>query len=83
MLLLLLLRLSPLLSLAFVSEYKYQIPAKKKQLLLLPLPMLPRYLPTFNRPNVELVHDPAGIEAFTEKGVVSGGKEYEVSDEVG
>ena len=36
------------------------------------------YLPTFNRPNVELVHDVGGIEAITEKGVVAKGKEYEV-----
>ena len=36
------------------------------------------YLPTFNRPNVELVHDPLGIERITENGVVSNGKEYKV-----
>jgi cyclohexanone monooxygenase len=36
------------------------------------------YLPTFNRPNVELVHDVGGIEAITEKGVVAKGKLYEV-----
>ena len=37
------------------------------------------YLPTFNRPNVELVDtDGAGIEAFTETGVVVKGQEYEL-----
>jgi cyclohexanone monooxygenase len=36
------------------------------------------YLKTFNRPNVTLVHDPMGIESFTEKGVVAGGEEHEV-----
>jgi cation diffusion facilitator CzcD-associated flavoprotein CzcO len=37
------------------------------------------YLPTFNRPNVELVDtDGAGIEAFTEAGVVVNGQEYEL-----
>ena len=37
------------------------------------------YLPTFNRPNVTLVDtDGGGVERFTEKGFVVGGKEYEV-----
>jgi cation diffusion facilitator CzcD-associated flavoprotein CzcO len=37
------------------------------------------YLPTFNRPNVELVDTRgAGLEAFTESGVVVGGQEYEL-----
>ncbi|KAI9025489.1 cyclohexanone monooxygenase [Hyaloraphidium curvatum] len=38
------------------------------------------YLPTFNRPNVELVDcsQSKGIERITEKGVVVGGKEYAV-----
>ena len=37
------------------------------------------YLPTFNRPNVELVDtDGKGVDRITEKGVVVDGKEYEV-----
>jgi cyclohexanone monooxygenase len=38
------------------------------------------YLDTFNRPNVHLVDvaDSKGVERITEKGVVAGGKEYEV-----
>jgi len=37
------------------------------------------FLPTFNRPNVELVDtDGKGVERITEKGLVVGGKEYEV-----
>jgi cyclohexanone monooxygenase len=37
------------------------------------------YLPTFNRPNVELVDtDGKGVERITERGVVVAGKEYEV-----
>jgi cation diffusion facilitator CzcD-associated flavoprotein CzcO len=37
------------------------------------------YLPTFNRPNVELVDtEGQGVERLTEKGVVINGKEYEV-----
>ncbi|MBW2419264.1 MAG: NAD(P)/FAD-dependent oxidoreductase [Deltaproteobacteria bacterium] len=37
------------------------------------------YLPTFNRPNVTLVDTQgAGVERVTEKGVVVGGKEYEL-----
>ena len=38
------------------------------------------YIATFSRPNVELVDVSAskGVEAITEKGVVAGGKEYEV-----
>ena len=37
------------------------------------------YLPTFNRPNVELIDtDGQGVDAITEKGIVVGGKEYEV-----
>jgi cyclohexanone monooxygenase len=38
------------------------------------------YLPTFNRPNVTLVDvsESKGVERITEKGVVSGGVEYEV-----
>ena len=37
------------------------------------------YLPTFNRPNVELVDtDGQGVERITEKGLVVGGVEYEV-----
>ncbi|MEQ8557812.1 MAG: NAD(P)/FAD-dependent oxidoreductase [Henriciella sp.] len=37
------------------------------------------YLKTFNRPNVELVDtDGQGVERITEKGIVVGGKEYEV-----
>jgi cyclohexanone monooxygenase len=36
------------------------------------------YLPTFNRANVELVHDPHGIERITADGIVSNGKEYAV-----
>ena len=36
------------------------------------------YLATFNRPNVELVHSPSGVEAVTKKGVIVDGKEYEV-----
>ena len=38
------------------------------------------YLPTFNRPNVELVDvsDAKGVERITNKGVVANGKEYEV-----
>ena len=37
------------------------------------------YLPTFNRPNVELVDtDGKGVERITEKGLVVGGVEYEV-----
>lgn len=37
------------------------------------------YLPTFNRPNVELVDtDGKGIDAITPKGVVVDGKEYEL-----
>jgi len=38
-----------------------------------------RYLPSFNRPNVELVDtNGQGVERITEKGVVVDGKEYEV-----
>ncbi len=37
------------------------------------------YLPTYNRPNVTLVDtEGKGVERVTEKGVVIGGKEYEV-----
>ena len=38
------------------------------------------YLPTFNRPNVELVDvsEAKGVERITNKGVVANGKEYEV-----
>lgn len=38
------------------------------------------YLPTFNRPNVELVDvsEAKGVERITKKGVVANGKEYEV-----
>jgi len=37
------------------------------------------YLPTFNRPNVKLVHtDGRGVEQITDKGVVANGVEYEV-----
>ncbi|MFP6806739.1 MAG: NAD(P)/FAD-dependent oxidoreductase [Pseudomonadales bacterium] len=37
------------------------------------------YLPTFNRPNVELIDtDGHGVERITEKGIVVNGKEYEV-----
>jgi cation diffusion facilitator CzcD-associated flavoprotein CzcO len=37
------------------------------------------YLPTFNRPNVELVDtDGKGVERLTETGVVVNGKEYEI-----
>lgn len=37
------------------------------------------YLPTFNRPNVELIDtDGQGVERITEKGIVVNGKEYEV-----
>jgi cyclohexanone monooxygenase len=38
------------------------------------------YLPTFNRPNVELidVSEARGVERITKKGVVANGKEYEV-----
>ena len=36
------------------------------------------YLPTFNRPNVELVHNVHGIDSITKNGVVMGGKEYKV-----
>jgi cyclohexanone monooxygenase len=37
------------------------------------------YLPTFNRPNVHLVDTGgAGVERITEKGVVAGGREYEL-----
>jgi len=36
------------------------------------------YLTTFNRPNVNLIHDPLGVEKITEKGVVSNGSEYSV-----
>ncbi len=36
------------------------------------------YLRAFNRPNVELVHAPAGIEQVTERGFVADGREYEV-----
>jgi cyclohexanone monooxygenase len=37
------------------------------------------YLPTFNRPNVELVDtDGKGVERITERGLVVNGKEYEV-----
>ena len=37
------------------------------------------YLPTFNRPNVHLVDtDGRGVERITKKGVVVGGKEYEL-----
>ena len=38
------------------------------------------YLPTFNRPNVELidVSSAKGVERITKKGVVANGKEYEV-----
>ena len=38
------------------------------------------YLPAFNRPNVTLVDvsDSKGVEKITERGVVAGGKEYEV-----
>ncbi len=38
------------------------------------------YLATFNRPNVHLVDvsDSKGVERITEKGVVAGGREYEV-----
>lgn len=39
-----------------------------------------QYLPTFNRPNVELIDtvESQGVERITEKGLVAGGKEYEV-----
>jgi cyclohexanone monooxygenase len=38
------------------------------------------YLPTFNRPNVELVDvsESKGVDRITKKGVVANGKEYEV-----
>jgi cyclohexanone monooxygenase len=38
------------------------------------------YLPTFNRPNVELVDvsESQGVERITKKGIVANGKEYEV-----
>jgi len=37
------------------------------------------YLLTYNRPNVHLVHDPTGIEKFTETGIVANnGQEYKV-----
>ena len=36
------------------------------------------YLPTFNLPNVELVHNVAGVDAITSNGVVCGGVEYPV-----
>ena len=37
------------------------------------------YLPTFNRPNVHLVDtDGKGVEEITAKGVIAGGKEYEL-----
>ena len=36
------------------------------------------YLPTFNRSNVELAHDPLGIERITENGIVANGREYSV-----
>ena len=37
------------------------------------------YLPTFNRPNVQLIDtDGQGVERITEKGVIVNGKEYEV-----
>jgi len=38
------------------------------------------YLPTFNRPNVQLIDtsDTQGVERITKKGVVAGGVEYEV-----
>ncbi len=38
------------------------------------------YLDTFNRPNVTLVDvsDSKGVEAITERGIVAGGREYEV-----
>ncbi|KAF2098857.1 flavin-binding monooxygenase-like family protein [Rhizodiscina lignyota] len=37
------------------------------------------FLPAFNQPNVELVDtDGLGVDRFTEKGVVVGGKEYEL-----
>jgi cyclohexanone monooxygenase len=37
------------------------------------------YLPTFNRPNVHLVDtEGAGVERITERGVVAGGREYEL-----
>jgi len=38
------------------------------------------YYPTFNRPNVKLidVSDTQGVERLTEKGFVTGGKEYEI-----
>ena len=37
------------------------------------------YLPTYNRPNVELVDtNGKGVERLTERGVVANGKEYEV-----
>ena len=38
------------------------------------------YLPTFNRPNVELidVSDSKGVEAITKKGLIANGVEYEV-----
>ncbi|MEM8563844.1 MAG: NAD(P)/FAD-dependent oxidoreductase [Pseudomonadota bacterium] len=39
-----------------------------------------QYLPTFNRPNVELVDtaETQGVERITENGLVANGKEYEV-----
>lgn len=36
------------------------------------------YLPSFNRENVTLVHSPKGVERLSPKGIVVGGKEYEV-----
>eukprot|EP00944_MAST-04C_sp_MAST-4C-sp1_P010342 g10342.t1 len=36
------------------------------------------YLPTFNRPNVKLVHDVGGVDEITEEGVIAKGKEYKV-----
>jgi len=37
------------------------------------------YLPTFNKPNVELIDTKGqGVEGITEKGIVANGKEYEV-----
>ncbi len=36
------------------------------------------YLQSFNKPSVHLVHSPAGVEKFTETGLVVDGKHYEV-----
>lgn len=36
------------------------------------------YLPSFNRPNVTLIDCPAGVERVTERGLVVGGRDYEL-----